>query len=290
MLSAARALVAQTPLLVVAVAIALTLSQIGDAGAQTDGRLAVDCEGNTRQIETTCQFGSGQEFTVSVHVTETPGGEYAGAQIKFRWDPAVLDYLPTDRPADEAAWQDCTLPLRFDNRPDDPSVLFGCIEFTGTTEEPIRLTTYTGPLVVFHMQCVNDGATELVLVPPAGDGQYGSHLLSPIGVMLSTTLDGAAVTCGGPQAVRPAPEVTVGVEPITEDEDGGSGAPTEGGPTPSEDAATSTPGDDRDGAAASGDDAEGGIPLWAWILIGLGGGAALGTVGAFAWLRLRSRA
>lgn len=293
--STARTFVARAPLLVVISVIALALSQIGDANAQVlEGGLAVDCEGNTTQIETNCQFGSGQEFTVSVHVTETPDGEYGGVQVKLRWDPALLDYLPTGAPAAEVAWQDCALPLRRDNRPDDPSVLFGCLEFTGMMDEPLRFTTFTGPALVFHMRCVNDGTTELVLVPFEGDPQFGSHLASTIGFPLISSLDLATVTCGGAPVVRPAPEVTVGVESImpdetpagTQDEDGDAETPAEDGSPPPDGAATSI-GEPQNGAA---EDPDGGVPVWGWILIGLGGLGAAGAASAVVWLRLRARA
>ena len=277
----------------VAAVLLLAIGRDDDARAQAEAALAVDCEGNTVQIDTTCQFGATQEFLVSVHVTGTPR-EYAGEQVQLRWDPSLLDYLPTDRPADEAVWPDCTLPLRLDKRQDDPSntsVLYGCINFTGSTDEPVIPTTYTGPIVAFRMRCLAPGTSDLRLDPYQAS-TLGSDLLDAAGIPLRAELSSATVSCGGADVVRPDPEVTVGVDARFEEEtpegpsnsgttptDGETARPSDGSPTP-------TPGDDGE-TPADGDDDGDGFPVWGWILIVVVVLGGLGAAGA-GWMRYRS--
>ena len=108
--------------------LALALAGPGSVSAQ-EGAMAVDCEGITPQVEVECEFGEEQMFTVAVHATSAPVARYVAFQAKLRWDDAVLDYRPSAEPDQEAAWPDCDIPARRDNRPGDASVLVGCVSF-----------------------------------------------------------------------------------------------------------------------------------------------------------------
>jgi hypothetical protein len=267
-----------------------------DAHAQTQGgAMAVDCEGATRAIETECAFGDGQEFTVAVQVTAAPDGGYWGFQTKLRWGSEVVDYLPTQDPQNEAVWSGCAVQARSDNTagapdvPLDNSILYACVPF------PLESSTDEGPVLLFSFACTGAGPAELFLVPQAGDAQLGTHFLDSNVNAIDPTLEPATVTCGGPQVERPDPEFGAGnvaagpdetpAAPVATATAGGPTATT-GGPT----ATTEEPTAEVTPTDTTGDeeDDDGGLPVWAWIAIGVGVVAAVGAGGYALWRRMRS--
>ncbi len=160
------------------------------------GAMALDCDANTTGIQTSCAYEVGTTFRAQVHVTEPSTGGYFAFQTKVRWDEALMDYLPSADPADEALWLECDIAARSDNtaglpdRPIEPSVLFACIPFPVLSEG----NTFTGAVLEFAFECLGPGSASLTLVPRAGDLQQGSHFLSP-GDTIEPALADAAVVC-----------------------------------------------------------------------------------------------
>ncbi len=269
-----------------AVGLGLGLGGAATAGAQ-EGQLAVDCEANTAQVEGECAFGEQQEFTVSIQALTVPAAGYVAVQAKLRWDNAIVDYRPTDEPAQEAVWPDCGIPARLDNRPEDASVLFGCVSF------PVAPSSYTGPLLQFAFACVSVGTSQLTLVPRAGDVQNGSHFieLDPEGeqTLIDPILTGASVTCGE-AADQPTPAPTdqpSGTQPPGTQPPGtqppGTPPPgtATGSPTPTL-PDTGQPGDTRSDAGT-------GVSAVVWVLVSLAVIAGGGGLGFLTWRRLSSR-
>ena len=180
------------------------------AGAP-EGQMSVDCEGASGQVVAVCQYGEQQPFTLAIHAVSAPDDGYPAFQAKLSWDPAVLDYLPTAEPADETVWPVCTVSLRFDNRPADTSVLWGCATY------PIERSQYTGVLVRIDFACIAPGTSQVTLAPRVGDPQGGSYFIvldeTDTQILTDPTLTGATVTCGGADVATPTPESTATATP-----------------------------------------------------------------------------
>ena len=289
----------QLLLLGVAFGLALALGGPGTVRAQ-EGEMAADCEGNSLAVDTECEFGDGQEFTVSIHMTSAPDGGYLLFQTKLRWDGGVLDYLATSDPRQEVVWPSCDVPARSDNTTGeadalDASVFFACVPF------PQQTTNYVGPLLLFTFVCTGQGTASLVLVPAEGDRQGGSRLADENSQPIDPALAGASVTCGGPEQPRPDSEVAVNPPlPLDEVLDPPDET-TAGDPTATTGRAVATPGDvtfvtpEITGDPAllrlgnGEDDDGGGLPVWAWTLIGLAIAAGVGGGGFVAWRRMQAR-
>lgn len=299
-------------LAVLALALGLTLALSARAVAQEPpegSALAVDCEGNTRQIETDCRFGQGQEFTVSIHIGDLPEGGFVGVQVKLRWDQDIVDYRPTAQPAQEIVWPGCTLPLRVDQRAGavdvevDTAVLAGCASIRPQAGQPVSPSDYTGPVFLFTFACAGDGTSPLTLVS-IEDDPLGSEVFDANSAALRPSLEDASVSCGGPAVQRPAPEVTVNPPaPLTTETPPLEGQPsaTPSGPTATPGGPTSTPGgptvtatqrapttpSGATGGPTEGDD-DGGLPVWVWIIIVIALVAGAGGLGFVGWRRLRA--
>lgn len=266
-----------------AVALALATGLLGSAAAQEGtGALAVDCEGNTTAIDAACEFGDGQSFSISVHVTETPGGEYGGFQIRMQWDPAIVEYVPAASPAEEAVWADCTLPVRDETRTlGEPPLSFGCLNFSAQSGAP-ELTTFTGVGAIFGFQCVGPGTSEVALVPIAEESILGTTLLSEIGINLASEVTNASVTCGGEEVSRPTSQVNAGVTAVSQDEV--TPAPTTT-PVDGEGDGNGQPTNGDSSGASNGDDDGGGIEPWVWVVIVFG--VILVAAVGVGWARVR---
>lgn len=288
------------PALALAVGLAAAFSSGGHVVAQEGGDFSADCEGNSLQVDSDCDFGSGQEFTVAIHVVGGPADGYSSFQVKLRWDEAVLEYRPTDSPDDEVVWDHCSIPARSDNtaglpdRPLEPSVLFGCFPFP----LPESLFVDSGPILLFTFVCVGDGSSTLALVPRAGDQQQGSHFVDLFGNSTEPppSLADASVTCGGAEKERPPAEIETNppgdIDPDATPLNGEDTTPVESDVTP---VLTQTPGGPtatpaltptRIASEEDGDDDDGGLPAWAWVLIVLGIVAGVGGVGFAAWRKM----
>lgn len=297
-------------------------------GQQQGGRMAVDCEGNTRAIERECRFGNGQQFTVAIHIVEPLPGGYSAFQAKLRWNPDVLTYRPTEHQNEEAVWPLCVISLRDDNSAGggDPSVLFGCVPFTGQENQgSYPPSSYTGPVILFHFACRGTGTASLNLVPREGDRQFGTHFLDENNIMIDTARQNATVECGGARVARPEPEfgprragfftpvpaeATV-APPLGEEgpagQDGGTNGEGEGpeNQTPGTSAGTpertptarATPSPETTGTPTEvtafgdgGEEGAEGFPAWGWVVIGLAAVGGLGGAGIVAWLLRRGGA
>lgn len=275
----------------------------GNVSAQREeGAFAVDCEGNTLEVDTDCQFGDGQEFAVLIQFVEGLDEPYAGIQIKLDWDAGVIEYLPTEGAGDEVVWQECTIPARNSDLPDGPSLIFACVPFTGRTDQPLQPSTYVGPLFYYSFRCVGTGTATLRLAPLENDQPLGTHVITEDNETVVPELRPARVTCGGPAAERPAPEVTPGIEPIVSAEQAtmqatppevsqGDETPpaerTPGAQGPSTPTGATPAGEGATGGSFAGDKGGGGFPVWAWALIGVGAVAGLGAIGGYGWWRAR---
>ena len=168
--------------------------------------LSVDCDGNSPQLETECQVGGEQPFTVAIVTSDAPAAGFVAYQAKLRWDDAVLDYRPSAEVADEVVWPDCAFPVRTDNRPSDASVLLGCLAI------PPLPSDYGGSLLLLEFVCIGNGNGQLTLVAGAGDDLTGSFFIElPIGgeqVIVNPKLTGAVVACTGPAVDTATPEPT----------------------------------------------------------------------------------
>jgi DNA-binding CsgD family transcriptional regulator len=170
------------------------LALAGGAGA-----MALDCAARVPGVQAVCAYDEGDRFTVQVHVVEPPSDGYFGFQAKVVWRDGVLRYSPAAEPADEALWPACGVPARADNRPGEPSVLFGCAPFPALSAGGVE----TGAVLQFEFSCNAIGVTPLALVARSGDQQLGSHFLDAQHSPLDPALLSASVTCG-----LPSPEPT----------------------------------------------------------------------------------
>ncbi|MEX1252853.1 MAG: hypothetical protein WEE64_00795 [Dehalococcoidia bacterium] len=278
------------------VSLGFLLGNAGSASAQSEGgAMTADCEGATVAIEDDCDFGGSQAFTVAIHVPEAPDGGYWGFQAKLRWNGDVIDYQPSAAPLDEAVWSDCSVPARTDNRASqaevDSSVLYGCVPFP--LPEPTGPgIDYTGAVYLFSFVCQAEGSSDLTLVPREDDVQLGSHFIDANLAPVDPSLTNASVTCGGADVDRPDPEIIAGnVTPLPPE-----GTPQPQGPTNTPGGPTATPGGPTSTLAptpppqAEGptDDDDGGLPVWAWVVIGVGAVAGVGGGGFLLWRRMNS--
>lgn len=157
------------------------------------GGMAMDCDDSAPGTQRICSYDTGTTFTVQVVVTEAPAGGYGGLQVKVRWSRQILSYLPTDEVAEEALWPECDIAARRDNRPGDPSVLFGCTRFPAHDDT----ATFSGAVLQFEFRCEEAGTASIELVPSDGDDQGGTHFIDEHNRMIGgTTLTDAAITCG----------------------------------------------------------------------------------------------
>jgi len=271
------------------------------AAAQELGAMAADCEGNTRQLDTACQFGDGQEFSVAVQIVSPPAQGYAAFQVRLRWDANVLDYQPTEQTSREAVWPHCGIPAR-DVGPAGDTVLFACIPFP--IEDPPELFEDTGTVLLFTFRCATPGTSEVALVAPQAGSALETYFLDSLGQPAGvSSLEPARVTCGGAAVTRPEPEVTPGVDILSPE---GELVPpdeqvpfadvetvvAEGTATPVAAAtlagtAEATPTEEE--AAAEEEDGDGDGGVWVWAVIGVVALAAAGGAGLLVWRR-RARA
>ena len=175
----------------------------------------MDCDASTSGLQSNCAYPVGATFDAQIHVVAAPTGGYYSHQMKVRWSDSQLDYLPTSNPADENLWDECTLPLRLNNNPPDPSVLFGC-----TPLPPLRTGEVgTGPVLQFQFQCLQAGNATLQLVPRAGDPQNGSHFLDATLNAIDPAIANAAVSCVAAPTPTASPPPTPTATPVDPDAD-----------------------------------------------------------------------
>jgi hypothetical protein len=133
-------------------------------------------------IDATRTVRGTEPFDVDI-VTVNVEPAYQGYQYMLIWDPEVLAF---DGQVDlKAGGLDlCATPATTERR-----VAAGCL----STAEP---TTYAGPLNTVTFHCVGDGTSDLHLLTSEEEGSFTTTLL-PNGVVISTALTDASVTCEG---------------------------------------------------------------------------------------------
>ncbi|MEX1253135.1 MAG: flexitail domain-containing putative surface protein [Dehalococcoidia bacterium] len=187
----------------------------------TDGAMAVDCDAGQPGVQDTCAYSQGAEFEVQVHIVAAPAAGHFGLQAKLRWPDGTLNYQPAASAADEKVWAGCTIPTRNINEPADPSLVYGCLPFP----LPIEGITETGAILQFAFQC--DAAASapsgpnLLLVPRAGDAQFGAHFLDQFFSPIDPALTPATVDCSAPVPPDPDPDgdgclstLELGIDPL----------------------------------------------------------------------------
>ena len=265
----------------VAIGLAVLLVQATPADAQdAGGAMAVDCEGNSLELDVECQFGEGQEFTVGVQVISPPDGGYSAFQTNLRWDSDVLSYRPSGSPGLEAVWERCTIPVRKDKL---ETVLFGCVPFPIDSIDPESYED-VGTVLLFTFACTGQGTSEVALISRE-TGVLDTYFLVPPGAISDPSLAAASVTCGGAAVARPTPEITPGVSALGPE--GDTVPPDE--QVPAEDAAATlaaNPELDQPQGQAAGDDDDGGA--WVWIAITVGALVAVSALGLFFGRRRKS--
>ena len=265
------------PLLIAATTAAMIIAAVALAGTAgvgaQEGQMSVDCAGGTTAVDTDCQYGENQGFTVTIHAVDAPAAGYPAFQAKLRWDPDVLDYRPTGDAAEEGVWPVCNIPGRFDNRPDDSSVLLGCSTF------PVEESNYMGVLMRLQFGCVAAGTSQLKLIAREGDGQGGSHFITLDAnedqIVIDPVLMEATVTCGGGAVDTPEPDATNTPDPDRPDDPLATAVAVET-ETASELPVT--------GFSGGGD--SGGSSLIAWLLLAAAVAVGAGGVGIFARQRI----
>lgn len=262
----------------VLLALGLGHAQRGPSLAQEEegGAVAVDCSAELDGVQDECDYPSGGEFTIQIHVIEFPAGGYATVQVKPTWTEDVLDYLPTPEEADETVWSVCVddplIFARFNNSfvgndPTviEPSFIYSCLPSSITTEPELAWSD-TGAIFQFSFVCIADETATLELIPFSLNGetdrQEGTHFTVPTeteGVTHSLkvnpeTLSDATINCG--VAPEPGPEVPEPELPST---------------------------------GTSGIEAEGRLSSGLWAVIGSLLAATAGGLIAFGWREARSR-
>jgi len=168
----------------------------------SDSTLAVDCDVATGVVQSACSYPAGSNFSITLNLSHGIDGGYAAFDTQIAWDDAVLDYVPTEDPVDEAVWDQCAYAMRFDERtqyPFQPSVHFGCVKGPRVEDESFQLVPElgAGPVVQFQFRCVADGTATVELLP-RNDQQEGTYFLFNLGVFIDPALTSATITCGRP--------------------------------------------------------------------------------------------
>jgi hypothetical protein len=183
-------------MLVVALAGAGTPSDV-QAVPLAGGSMAVDCDAGQAGIQASCSYPAGETFDVQVHVVAAPAAGHFGFQAKLRWPDGSISYQPAASQVTERVWAGCTIPSRNVNVPDDPSVVYGCIPFPLPAQGIIE----TGAMVQFEFECgaaSTPAGPNLLLVPRAGDSQFGTHFLDQMFSPIDPVLADATVDCSAP--------------------------------------------------------------------------------------------
>lgn len=170
----------------------------------SEATVAVDCDVTTDGVQSACAYPSGANFDAQLVLTRGIEGGYIAFDTQVRWQDAVIDYLPTASPADEAVWAGCDYALRVDDRtyqydhprPPQPSVHFGCVEGprddSGAFEFAPELSA--GPILQYEFRCLSDGTTTLELAPRDHEG-YGTYFLRSELDFVDPALTSATITC-----------------------------------------------------------------------------------------------
>jgi hypothetical protein len=168
-----------------------------------DGVMAVDCDSGLAGIQAACEYPSGANFHIQIHVIP-PGVGYSFLQVELSWTDEVLDYVPAANPRDEALWPDCKIPGRADQK--GLPLLFICDYF------PHQTSTFAGAALEFEMQCTSDELTALDLLR-FGPSLNGTLFRDAQDSVIRPARSPAIVTCGVDPTETPTPTSTETPEP-----------------------------------------------------------------------------
>jgi hypothetical protein len=202
----------------------------------------------------------GKPFEVSVEIARAET-TWAGYNLQLEYDTSVLQ-VKSVTPGGVAG---CGSQSAWGN-PEQSPVRTGCA---------FQETTATGVSDVIQFQCIGPGKSRLHLTTLAESEAWGTSLFDFWGTNIATDLVDGSVECTG--AASQGGVSTPGVS-------------TPGGPSASSEPSNGTPAATPTGATSSGATAVssngggGGVPVWAWALIGVAALALL-TVLAVLWAR-----
>ena len=172
-------------------------------GGETCLALAIEDAGGTEvchsAVDTKCEIGTGEAFTLVVDATKVPSTGYDLVQTFIEFDPA-LTYLPRQTAGDEMApWPDVALAVR----------AFGSdfLLVGGTTGvvSPAPISTHVGPVIELDFTCsANETTTDLVQLPylePKIAATSGAVFEDGKGFLITPLVDSLTLNCVEPVAV-----------------------------------------------------------------------------------------
>lgn len=174
----------------------------------TPGSMAVDCNGATDGIQTSCTYDTGDQFDVLVHVTDAPSLGYTGLNVKLGWTGTSLDVQLPRRFRDASLLPDCADPMVGEYPGGgERAVEYNC----GSIATESGVSFATGPVVHFQFQCREAGDTRLTLLVNERDPTQASNFAGAPGV---PQVEPATVNCvGEPPTATPTPSPTAAPTP-----------------------------------------------------------------------------
>ena len=159
----------------------------------TGGALAVDCDGDTDGIQSSCAYDVGTTFRVQLHVTELPAEGFNGFELHLRWTPPQLTYIRSERLEDELVEPNCEVADRGNQwvrEPRYPVVSYVCLNEPLPQTEPLL----AGVPVELQMACFAGGRGALSLAVGNGPVLINGGLRSFLHQILPAMSD-ASVWC-----------------------------------------------------------------------------------------------
>lgn len=136
------------------------------------------------EITATAEVRGTDPFEVDVNILGATAG-YQGYQYYLNWDPNVLA-LDDHRYLEPASLDLCATAAIFDDR-----VAAGCVRLED-------VTMFAGSVGTISFHCASSGTSPLHLMTSEERPASFSGVLAPRGLIISTELTDASVTCLGP--------------------------------------------------------------------------------------------
>ena len=163
------------------------------AGAEQENAMAIDADPSDPDIDDSAARYTGEPwFEISTDITAAPT-PYAGYTMSIEFDDSILSFVPVD--TDGIIYTglggmtiNVTSTLQDVDADTDP-------EFIGSTGRPYGTTIATGQANLARFQCIGPGSSTLHLQTPAQDPSFGSTTMALEGVIISTSLADATITC-----------------------------------------------------------------------------------------------
>jgi hypothetical protein len=163
------------------------------AGAEQENAMAIDADPSDPDIDDSAARYTGEPwFEISTDITAalTP---YGGYTMSIEFDDSILSFVPVE--PDGIVYIELggmeinvTSTLQDVDADTDP-------EFIGSTGRPYGTTIATGQANLARFQCIGPGSSTLHLQTPAQDPSFGSTTMALEGVIISTSLADATITC-----------------------------------------------------------------------------------------------